>query len=383
MSFSTTVSLATGTLKVSAHESSALFKHYIDFAARNNPKRGFLFVSKVLGKHYPCKASVMQDSYTQLNKLLDATNLGTCVFIGMAETATALGLGVYETWCQSNNSKTGIYLQTSRYFLADHEYVNFEEAHSHATGFYLYLPTNPADLQCFQQAETLILIDDEISTGNTFANLINAYKCHNPNLKRVIVMSLLNLTSAISRQNVATKTNIKVEWLSILSGQFEFTPKTDYQFTSINLNSSAKCKQHLLGSNFGRLGINQSLPSLTGIDKFSANLTTNAKILLVGTGEFIYHAYLIALKLEQQGFETYVQSTTRSPILIGNAIQNCLEFQDNYEDGIPNYLYNYQADQYDAVAIVHETPKNAALNHLSKLLNATTLKVNNGTVSIS
>jgi hypothetical protein len=53
----------------------------------------------------------------------------------------------------------------------------------------------------------LILIDDEISTGNTFANLINAYKKINPHLQKVIVMSLLNVSSESSRQRIGLSVN--------------------------------------------------------------------------------------------------------------------------------------------------------------------------------
>lgn len=385
MSFSKTVALPTGTLNVHINESEDLFNHYIDFAARNNPKRGFLFVSKVLAKHYPCKPSVMQESYNQLVDLLlnIEKNSESFVFIGMAETATALGLGVYETWFKSSQKK-GIYCQTTRYFLENQPFVDFEEAHSHATGFYLYIPEDEAVKQVFLQADTLVLIDDEISTGNTFANLVNAYKKLNPNLKRVIVISLLNLTSAEARANVAARTELDVEWLSILSGNFKFTPNPKFEFKTVSVESNNHCKSSLFNANYGRLGINDLLKSPTNyMEIVPKNLPAHAKILLVGTGEFIYHAYLVGVELEKQGFEVYVQSTTRSPILMGGAIEHCLEFQDNYDDGIHNYLYNSNKHDYDSIIVVYETPKNAELDNLISLLNATALKVNNGTVCIS
>ena len=385
MSFSKIISLPTGSLSIQINESETLFNQYIDFAARNNPKRGFLFVSKVLGKHYPCTPDTMQHSYSQLVDLLlvNEKDSQQFVFIGMAETATALGLGVYETWLK-RSQKHGIYCQTTRYFLENQPFVDFEEAHSHATGFYLYHPKEHATQQVFNQADTLVLVDDEVSTGNTFANLVNAYKKTNPALKRVIIVSLLNLTSANARKKVAQKTGMVFEWLSILSGQFTFTPNPDYEFKTIHVDSNQQCKKYLLNGNYGRLGIDRALPELTGqITPLIADLTSKNKVLVLGTGEFIYHAYLVAKEFERAGIDAYVQSTTRSPILVNSAIVNRLAFQDNYDDGIANYLYNNDIYYYDAVVVVHETPMNSELAFLISHLNAMALKVTNGTICLS
>ncbi len=385
MSFSKTISLPTGSLSIQINESENLFNQTIDFAARNNPKRGFLFVSKVLAKHYPCRPAQMRASYTDLvNKLLRIeTGSKKIIFIGMAETATALGLGVYETWLNKTQQQ-GIYCQTTRYFLDNQPFVDFEEAHSHATGFYLYLPKKKIVREVFNSADTLVLIDDEISTGNTFANLINAYKKLNPSLKRVIVLSLLNLTNEQARNKVAVKTEIAVEWLSILSGQFEFTSNPEFNFHATLVESNQQCKKYLLNGDYGRLGINQYLPSLTGqLDKLITRFQPKAKILVLGTGEFIYHAYLVAVELEKYQFKTYVQSTTRSPLLMGDAIVSCVTFQDNYKDDISNYLYNAEMNNYDAIIVVYETLKTTELTHLIKRLSAASVKITNGTVSFS
>ena len=385
MSFSKTISLPTGSLSIQINESETLFNHYIDFAARNNPKRGFLFVSKVLGKHYPCTPTQMQASYSQLVALLLANekNSQQFVFIGMAETATALGLGVYETWLK-HSQKQGIYSQTTRYFLDNQPFVDFEEAHSHATGFYLYHPQKKSTQAIFNQADTLVLVDDEVSTGNTFTNLVNAYKKTNPDLKRVIIISVLNLTNAKAREKVAQKTGMAVEWLSILSGQFKFTPNPDYVFKTVSVESNQQCKKYLLNGDYGRLGINQALPVLSeSLTPLMTRLKSKNKVLVLGTGEFIYHAYLVAKALEIKGMEASVQSTTRSPILINSAIVNRLSFQDNYDDGIDNYLYNNEIYYYDVVIVVHETSMNSELAFLISHLSAIALKVTNGTVCIS
>ncbi len=385
MSFSKTVSLPTGTLNVTINETEGLFNQYIAFAARNNPKRGFLFVSKVLAKHYPCKPFAILQSYNALADLLLAAEqrCEQFAFIGMAETATALGLGVYESWLKKTD-KHGIYSQTTRYFLENQTFLGFEEAHTHARSFYLYLPEQAEIQTIFNTADTLVLIDDEISTGNTFANLINAYKKINPALKRVFVLSLLNLSDAAARQRVNALTGMQVEWLSVLTGSYSFTPNTEFEFSSVNLDSPQVCKKNLLPSNYGRLGIQGLLPKLTGAwDELTQHWQLDDKVLVLGTGEFIYHAFLLGLELEKQGFNVYVQSTTRSPILTAAAIGDCVSFTDNYGDGINNYLYNSKMHDYQHILVCHETPKNAEINFILSLLNAISIQVNHGTFCIS
>jgi len=45
--------LPTGALCLELEEGASALASLLDFAARANPKRAFLFLSKVLGKHYP------------------------------------------------------------------------------------------------------------------------------------------------------------------------------------------------------------------------------------------------------------------------------------------------------------------------------------------
>ncbi len=374
MSFQTVIHLLTGQLQVSIQADTQTVEHYLGFAARNNPKRGFLFVSKVLGKHYPCKPSVMLQSYQKLVNLLNPllANSEKIVFMGMAETATALGLGIYQQWLLHNTSQSTIYCQTTRYFLADYDYLPFEESHSHQTDFYLYFPVDSLLKNIFNHADTLVLIDDEISTGNTFANLINAYRNSNPYLRQVIIVSLLNVATEEARQRVADLTQIPIDWLSLLNGNYHFQSNPDFQFNPIVNSTIKSCKKQLLSVSYGRLGLNQLItPPIQKLLAITKHWKASDKILVLGTGEFIYPAYLIGLFLEQQGYQVWVQSTTRSPILLGETIKDIISFKDNYAENITNYLYNFNLNHYDQVLICHETPTNQELTDLLALFNAT------------
>jgi hypothetical protein len=57
MTSSFTVNLTRGTLHVKVDKTSLPPQQLFDFAERRNPKRAFLFVSKVLGRHIPVKPS--------------------------------------------------------------------------------------------------------------------------------------------------------------------------------------------------------------------------------------------------------------------------------------------------------------------------------------
>ena len=50
-------------------------------------------------------------------------------------------------------------------------------------------------------------------------------------------------------------------------------------------------------------------------------------------------------------------------------MQHSLAFEDNYGEGVPNYVYNLAPGLYDEVLICHETPENEALRALAAKVN--------------
>jgi hypothetical protein len=179
--------------------------------------------------------------------------------------------------------------------------------------------------------------------------------------------------------------------VSILEGQYTFRPAQNLQSIVMpNVVGNGGCKDHILQRNYGRLGLGCMLSQepqrkrdrgarseksgvLSEANRFSHSdfgtgflpgvidsgellARRGAKHLILGTGEFAYPPFLLAERLEKHGFDVHFQSTTRSPIMLGGAIGTALSFQDNYEDGIANFLYNATADMYDRIIICHETP---------------------------
>jgi hypothetical protein len=88
------IPLNNGYLDLFVEPSEYLMGTLLDFASRENPNRAYLFLSKVLGKYIPCLPSDMRKSYKALANKITVT--GDSLVLGVAETATGLGGGVFE-----------------------------------------------------------------------------------------------------------------------------------------------------------------------------------------------------------------------------------------------------------------------------------------------
>lgn len=369
MSKTITITLATGTLQLVMAEGRIPLKRLLGFAARISSQRKFLFVSKVLGKHYPVSPRMMAWSYRQLARAVIACGLGeaSSVWIGMAETATGLGYGVF-TAAYEAGVRDALFMQSTRYHLEGKARLAFTETHSHATDFFLYYPEHPAHQSRFLNAQTLVLIDDEISTGRTFSRLIAAYQAINPHLRRVFIVSLVNFAHPDDRLRVEHLAGIDVQWVCIRQGVLHFVDSHNLALAAIHVNVSGNgmCKKHLLAWP-GRLGISVplTLPAHrveSLIPYLGINNNDLRPILVLGTGECNAPAFLLGRCLEARGFPVKVQSTTRSPIHLGNDIGQLCQFEDNYDDGIPNFIYNVRFEAYRHIIVCYETPLGSALS---------------------
>lgn len=355
------IQLDSGILHLELAPGRVPIQRLLGFASRIGSKRKFLLVSKILGKHYPVSPKLMSWSYRTLARsvLTSGTGLGS-IWIGMAETATGLGYGVFEAAC-GEGLENGLFLQTTRYHLYGLERLEFDEAHSHATDFFLYHPVHPEEKNRFLTAETLVLIDDEISTGRTFLRLIKAYQTVNPNLRKVLIVSLVNFAHAGDRTVLEKEAGVEVEWIAIRQGLLHFDDRLNDAVDSITINvtGNGACKRHLLAWP-GRLGISSPIAlSNADVSSLAHQLNPsgdNRPILVLGTGECNAPAYLLGRELERYGLKVKVQSTTRSPIHQGNDIASIWRFEDNYQDKIANFVYNLSLAHYRDIILCHETP---------------------------
>lgn len=353
-----TIELATGRLQLTLDPGAVPLHRLLGFALRSHSSRQFLFVSKLLGKHHPVAPYLMRWSYRTLaRQILPRCTRGETLWIGMAETATGLGYGVFVA-AQALGMR-GLFLQTTRYHMTGVERLNFAEAHSHARDFFLYYPRDATARACFEHAPNLVLIDDEISTGLTFLRLIQAYHRINPTLQRVLIVSLVNFAEAAARDKVAREAGVPVSWLALRNGQWHFTAHRTLPDLPVHVVGNGQCKKQLLAWP-GRLGIREPLVWRPGLlDELLPLLrpaTPRRPLLVLGTGECNAPAMLLACALEARGWPVRMQSTTRSPIHLGHAIHTVWRFQDNYGDGIDNFLYNMRLEDYSDIVLCHETP---------------------------
>jgi hypothetical protein len=350
MSVTETFELPAGAIAVTVACASSPLADLCDFAARNNPRRGFLIVSRVLGRHLPTSPAAMGSAMTALAAQLGDLP-GPVVVIGMAETAVALGQGVHEAMGRDDS----LYLPSTRQQVTGEVMLRFAEPHSHAAAHLLFRPQD-ADLAArLAAARSLVLVDDECSTGTTLANLGRALAVHLPQLQAVRV-AVLTDWSADHDWLAAMPAPAAI--VSLLRGQLDWTPRPFYAPPSPPPAAAADAlgtlKTH---RNFGRLGVAREGWSVEPLaDRLAARFAGVAGLRVLGTGEFTWPPFQLARALAARGIDVTVQATTRSPIHPGGAIASALTFHDNYGTPVPNYLYNCRPDPDRPVLICHETP---------------------------
>lgn len=367
------IELPTGTLDLRIDSGAAELDALLGFAARANAKRGFLFLSKVLGKHWPTNPIDMLMVHERLAATvppLGGAVQGPVVFIAMAETAVGLGQGVFEAWLRAHPGQQALFLHTTRYRVGDGPLIEFEEAHSHAPRQFLHAPLEPELHDLLLAARTLVLVDDEASTGNTFVNLAAACRRLNPGLERVHLATITNFMGRAATELLDTRFGMPVTSGALVEGEFSFAqgalPPDQGAAQRFELDADRGAS-----SAFGRLGAARAIKAPEALAaRLAGEFAPGSRVLVLGTGEFMHVSTLLGAALQRHGVDAVVQSTTRSPILTWGAVGHALTFPDNYGEGIANYLYNVAPGQYDQVLVCHETAPGPALIQLAGQLKA-------------
>jgi len=379
-------------------------------AARKNKKRGFLFVSKVLGKHVPVDPFVPllagaalavqflrrihevdhadtlaiiqalksnEDTQKVYETVINRSHIALSdktLFIGFAETATGLGHAVFSLFDKA------YYLHTTREqipLLASE--LNFKEEHSHAVNHRCYL----LDAELIKTPKTIILVDDEITTGKTALNIIRAIHAKFPKTNYV-VLSLLDWRTAEDRadfRKLEQQLDIKILTTSLVEGEIAVSGDSVHE-QSDHFNHAVRpdiCESHVypelkflnlidLVSVFsspyllltGRFGLStpnnqEILPLAREIGEELKCDRIGEKTLCLGTGEFMYFPMLVSAYM---GKGISFHTTTRSPIYSfaqpQYGIQNGFSFENPDEPSTTNYVYNVPFKYYDEVYVFFE-----------------------------
>ncbi|MCA0173640.1 phosphoribosyltransferase family protein [Bacillus sp. RAR_GA_16] len=375
-------------------------------AARINKKRGFLFVSKILGKHLPVNPylpllasgllaatyyeRVTGDSIHNLSEIRDgflshqkediqrAYQLLQShamalqeppIVIGFAETATALGHGVFDCFQES------YYIHTTRENVGDQTpEFNFKEEHSHAVDQRCY-----ANHSILEKTYPVVLVDDEITTGKTCLNIIREIHAKYPR-DHYAILSLLDWRShehIAHYEALEKELGITIRVESLLKGTIVFEgkplekPMNDFHLAEerhmkgfINRIDLSKQFQSLPEYHYlslsGRFGICEDDKAMIEKSCQQAAMQLNkqrygGKTLCLGTGEFMYIPMKVASYLT--GDISY-HSTTRSPIqpvqLDRYAIKEGFTFPNPEDPTIQHYVYNIPKGEYDEVFVFFE-----------------------------
>lgn len=427
-------------------------------AARKNIKRGFLFVSKVLGKHIPVAPAISilsgmllaikyykqnNKEYTGENEIIklfkkhekldinekifnetlekkdiielniEAGNVyrnlveerisleERTLFIGFAETATALGNSVYEMF-----SENAAYIHTTREYINEiASSIDFDEEHSHAREHFIY-----GDISKFDK---VVLVDDEITTGKTALNFIKKIK-EQTGISKFAILSLLDWRNPeyIEMFEKFQKENqLTIETVSVVKGVLSVTGEIDEEkiknskideqklqtlsqtknilrkiylpnnifseirYTSFNSEGGKNLNYYL--SETGRFlkdsnsnkHFDTFINNTAEIIKEVINPESSKPSLFLGTGEFMYIPMRVSLEFQ----DSLYQSSTRSPIFPYThekyGVKTAVQFENMYDKKIDNFLYNIKEGFYGTIVVLLERDvEEIELNSLKKVL---------------
>jgi adenine/guanine phosphoribosyltransferase-like PRPP-binding protein len=421
-------------------------KDLVGLALRRNPKRAHLLVSRVLAKHVPTEpgiatsagqllgllvrreleglgdtrfdavgpdalAAVIDEAADRLVRLLDgkshlvgetapneeerrtrlASLAGLCellarqqtelpgvVTIGYAETATGLGqlvagqLGTY-------------YIHSTRQSGSGVEpYGAFEETHSHATSHQL-LPTSRAALDL---AETVVLVDDELSTGATIINTIRELHRTAPH-RQYVVASLVDLRSAADRDHLdqlARELGSRITAVALAQGSIQL-PETlaadaadlisNLPLPGAGVTGAGRIRVEDLNglvppvrsARFGvagRLDPDQASRIAAALSRaLGSSAGAGARVLVLATEEFMALPLAVAARLQDLHPDADIRysTSTRSPIAAldepGYAIRSAIAFDsgdDDTDGSRARFAYNFvhPEGRFDTVVIMPE-----------------------------
>lgn len=351
----------------------------------NNKKRDFLFVDRVQGKHIPVEPHKVDELVSEL-----ACKVSSCIpghhsvlVIGFCETATALG-----EILASKLSCCDYYMQTTREQIDQEKLFNFSEEHSHATEQLVYVNSKDKEEYHMKTFDTIVFVDDEISTGKTIVNFVNALKQHDlvKDGVKYIVASICNwqddknkqlfiennITGVSLIQGQLKDASVKMNVESVADGETDLYSLADSCGTEdheividdvpFNLflynRCGHACEDDWSVSNyFAKQAFEAIMEDMgkSGIDKQSAE---KLKIDVIGTEEFMHVPIIIGEALERVTKDVTFHATTRSPIDIcresielnnndiKKGIMHRYKIHSAYDKDRVNYIYNlYKADK--------------------------------------
>ena len=333
----------------------------------NNEKRKYLLVNPLQGKHLPVSPRAALTMMAVLGAKVARACPSARLVIGFAETATAIGGIVAQTLGSSCT-----YIQTTReHPPGTQRWIEFLEEHSHAPEQRLAADGLEAALA---RTDTVVFVDDELSTGKTLCNILMQMRAALPALqaKKLVAASLLNRMTAADTERLRAH---GAECIALVQ-----LPESDYetQVERIAVRAAADCTVPAHRYGYRRIVLPAHRTPRSGVAigaylrdwqdvgrRFADHLTWGRQeaILVLGTEECMLPGLLVGKALEEKGYGNVVfHATTRSPIGIADAegypIRAGRCIRSFYEEARATYIYNLQP--YDHALIVSDAGQDAA-----------------------
>lgn len=381
---------------------------------RRNPKRVHLLVSLLLGKHVPTDprivraagqllgllavrllhdgpelgvtraARLLQQALTDPARLGDleaaltrsrtrAPGVGGPVVLGMCETAVALGHTVAEAVPGAR------YLHSTRRPTDVPVLGAFEEEHSHATAHLLTPRDQDLLLDTDDGARPLVVVDDELSTGRTLVNTIEALHALAPR-RRYVVLALVDMRShhdARLVQALEQRTGARVDVLALARGRVRLPAGLEDAAAQLltalpsppplapGQTVPRRLRAVVPGPVGGRHGIDPAGRDLLATTMAQAAHAVAAgpdeRVLVLGTEEFMAAPLLLGCALAQEpGRTVRYSTTTRSPAAVvdaeGYPLRTGLTFAAPAPDQDPapptRFAYNVAGGGWDRIVLV-------------------------------
>lgn len=347
----------------------------------NNKKRNFLFISKVLGKHLELKPEKCREIGKDLAKMI--TEKKESLVLGFAETATGLGMAV------ASYLEDSYYVTTTREEITELKSIlSFDEEHSHAVEHTCFL----MDKDKIKNAKRIILVDDEITTGNSMLNIIKEIRkiTNTKDFKIVTILDWRNSEYVDKFSKFVEKEKVNIEVLALIKGEIEVDNTEVYidedgeelkeRIEPINLNIFDRIElQTAFGKesyikNTGRFGVSyEEIQALEekckkAADEINKFIDEEDKVLILGHGENIYIPARIGCYVKG---DVLYKSTTRSPIFCENKEGYPIKSKNIfYHKGVKYYFYNKEIIEknFDKVFLITEDNLNIKLTNNMKIV---------------
>ncbi len=323
-----------------------------------NKKRSYLVVDPLQGKHVPTSPSRALRLFEDLAKQLKGKYEGEkLLFIGFAETATAIGAHVAI-------AQGMMYIQTTREVIPGGvEYLFFSEAHSHATEQKLVKDDIDAVIH---EIDRIVFVEDEVTTGNTIRNIINVIRKEYSEEVGFAVASLLN--------------GMGEEYLEVYKSEgidLHYLVKTDHsnygviaealeengEYFEADTNCHGDVSVMEIDGYMNARRLVHSLEYEDACEKLAEavmcelGIQVDETVLVIGTEEFMFPALYVGKKIEEKGNVVRCHSTTRSPIAVSKEENDPLhcryELCSLYDSKRKTFIYDLEA--YDRVVVITDS----------------------------